>query len=98
MNLDSKRADLAFHLIGGAAIATVELAVTGSAVLALFWSLLVGFVRESEQQRAKRKELEAMLGHRIHPSDLRYWGGHKVAEMMQWLMGALTPVGFYALS
>ena len=80
------RAEWWLHFAAGAAMAALELAVTGSAVLALFWPTLLGHAREAEQRRGKQK----------HPSAFWIWSSHAINEWMAWCIGASVPVCVYA--
>lgn len=90
----SNRAEWWLHFVLGAVIAAAELWTTGSAVLAIAWSSLVGFVREVEQERAQIRYVE--FGFRS-PWNVARWGSHRVNEWMAWAIGGAAVVSFYAL-
>lgn len=94
----SDRAEWALHFVAGAAMAAIELWVTGSAVLALFWPTLLSWARESEQARASRERLSLRIGRRVRPGDVREWSAHKWSEFLSFTAGACAAVGVYALS
>lgn len=94
----SDRAEWIAHALGGAAMAAVELWVTGSAVLALFWPTLLGYARESEQARAMRKRLEIRTGRRVRPGAFWHWSKHRVSEWLAWFVGAVCAVAAYSAS
>jgi hypothetical protein len=74
--------DLALHFVGGAAIAALELYVTGSAVLALVWATMLGVTREWDQRPGKPPWR---------------WSGHAWREALAWPVGALCAIAVYAL-
>ena len=78
--------DLALHFVGGAALAALELWVTGSAVLAIFWPLLLGHTRETEQHRRRN------VWRAHHPSYFWYWSRHMILEWLAWPAGAIAAV------
>lgn len=69
-----------------------------SAILAVFDPMLLGFARESEQARTKRRAYEAMTGQRFHPSDIRHWSSHKWGEWLAWVAGALLVLGVFSIA
>jgi hypothetical protein len=93
----SDRAELALHALGGAAIAALELWATDSAVMAIWWALLVSYCRESEQARAKRLRDGILTGHRYRPGDPRGFSAHRWRELLAFPAGALVAVAGYAL-
>jgi hypothetical protein len=88
--------DLALHALGGALMAAACL-VLPPVVLAVLMPLILGWARESEQARSKRKAYEAMTGKTYHPGDIRQWSSHRVNEAAAWPVGALLVAGLYAL-
>jgi len=82
--------DWALHFAGGALMATLEAAVGGSAALAVLWPMLLGYARETEQQRAKAR---AQLR---HPGAISFWSGHRISEWLAWGIGAAFVVGAWA--
>lgn len=93
----SNAIELALHAVGGAAMALVEMAVTGNVWLSFLWPTLLGFTRESEQARVSRGALSAMLGRRIRPSDVRHWSPHRLAEWAAWPIGAGVAVVLWSM-
>ena len=83
--------DLILHALGGAAMAGVELALTGNVALAIFWPTLLGNVREQEQHRKRD------LARHHHPSAFWRWDRHELAEWLAWPLGALLAACGFAL-
>lgn len=86
MNLDSNRADRWLHMAAGALLAGLCLWAP-PVVVALVVPLLVGWIRETEQQRG---------GRLAHPSMFWRWSSHHVDEWLQWGIGAATVTACYA--
>ena len=89
--------DLLLHALGGAAMAGVELALTGNVYLAIFWPTLLGYARETEQSRTGRKRREISTGRSIRPGDVRHWSLHRWGEWLVWPLGALLAACGFAL-
>ena len=89
--------ELLLHGVVGAAMAALEIALTGNAALAIFWPALLGYARESEQARTKRKAAEAMTGKRIRPGAFWHWSAHRLREWLAWPAGALAMMAGYAV-
>lgn len=87
MNLDSNRADRWLHVAAGTALAALCLWAP-RVVVAILVPLLVGWIRESEQQRGKLE----------HPGAVWRWSSHHVDEALQWGIGAAAVTALYAFS
>lgn len=83
--------DLVQHAAGGFFLAWVELAVTGSIAMAIWWPMVLGYGREASQLRQSHPEFAA-----LEASKFWRWGQKRLEEWWAWGIGAALAAGLYA--